>query len=120
VALLFYWPEISKQVRIVGIASKVGDVEADQYFATRPRQSQIGAWASRQSSVIEDRFELEKRLAKTAARFSVGPVPRPDFWSGFSVLPSRIEFWQKKAFRLHERHLFVRSEGAWIDQKLYP
>jgi len=101
-ALCFHWMPLDKQVRVEGTVESVTDEEADAYFATRPRQSQIGAWASKQSQPYGERLELEKRLAKYTAKFGIGAVPRPPFWSGFRVLPTRIEFWLKQPFRLHD------------------
>lgn len=123
VALCFYWMPLEKQVRIRGPIEPVTDEEADAYHATRPRQSQIGAWASKQSRPIEHRFELERRVARYAARFGLRKVPRPEFWSGFRVLPERIEFWLKQPFRLHDRVLYTPDEtqpGAWRRQRLFP
>ncbi len=121
VSLTFYWPETSKQVRIRGIVEPVSNEEADAYFASRPRESQLGAWASLQSSVIENKLDLEKRLAKFVTKFGLGTVPRPDFWSGYRVVPSSMEFWVKKPFRIHERTYFEKQDGnTWTDSRLYP
>jgi pyridoxamine 5'-phosphate oxidase len=120
VALCFYWAEIGKQVRIRGRASMVSDEEADAYFATRPRLSQISAWASRQSQPMRGYFELEAEVAKAALHFGLGEVPRPPFWSGFRVVPERIEFWMQKPFRRHERIVYERVAGSWRKQWLYP
>ena len=110
-ALCFYWDKIDKQIRVRGRADRVSDDEADAYFATRPRLSQIGAWASRQSRPMRGYFELEAEVAKTVVRFGVGEVPRPPFWSGFRVVPEQIEFWKQKPFRRHERILYTRAAG---------
>ena len=119
-ALCFYWPPIDTQVRIEGSVTKVADEEADAYFATRERRSQIGAWASRQSEPIESPTALDERVARFEKEFEGRPVPRPDFWSGFRVSPDRIEFWKGKPNRLHERHLYTRKGDAWRIETLYP
>lgn len=119
-ALCFYWPPLDRQVRVEGTVAPVGAEAADAYFATRPRQAQIGAWASDQSRPLAGRFELEKRAAKFAAKYAVGKVPRPPVWSGFLVRPSRIEFWHEGAFRLHDRRLFSRTADGWTSQRLFP
>jgi len=119
-ALCFYWDKIDKQIRVRGRAHRVSDDEADAYFATRPRLSQIGAWASRQSRPMRGYFELEAEVAKAVVRFGVGEVPRPPFWSGFRVVPEQIEFWKQKPFRRHERILYTRAAGIWQKQWLYP
>jgi pyridoxamine 5'-phosphate oxidase len=111
-------------VRIEGAVAPVGEEEADAYFAGRPRQSQVGAWASTQSRPLEGRFELEKRVALFAAKYAIGKVPRPPHWSGFRLTPRLIEFWQDGAFRLHDRLVYTRQgEGAaegWTTERLYP
>ena len=120
VALNFYWRETRKQVRIRGRAQPVTAEEADAYFATRPRTSQLGAWASKQSRPLEGRGHLMARVAKYEAKFLTGPVPRPPHWSGFRVVPSTLEFWVAGAFRLHDRTLFERTAEGWTWRKLYP
>jgi pyridoxamine 5'-phosphate oxidase len=120
VALCFYWDKIDKQVRVRGRAERVSDDEADAYFATRPRLSQIGAWASKQSRPMRGYFELEAKVAKTIVRFGVSEVPRPPFWSGFRVIHEQIEFWKQKPFRRHERILYTRATDGWKKQWLYP
>lgn len=120
VALCFYWNTIEKQVRVRGLAIRVSGQEADTYFATRPRLSQISAWASKQSRPMEGPFELETAVAKAALRFGAGPIPRPPFWSGFRVVPERIEFWHGKLYRRHHRILYARPAEGWPTQWLYP
>jgi pyridoxamine 5'-phosphate oxidase len=120
VALCFYWDKIDKQIRVRGRVERVSDEEADAYFATRPRLSQIGSWASRQSQPMRGYFELETEVAKAALRFGVGEVPRPPFWSGFRVVPEQIEFWKQMPFRRHERILYTRDRKGWGKQWLFP
>jgi len=124
-ALLFHWKSLNRQVRIQGPVTAVSDAEADSYFATRAREARIGAWASDQSRPMEGRFELEARIAKFAAKFNIGDVPRPPQWSGFRLTPVRIEFWRDRPFRLHDRRVFERdsapgSQAPWRTSRLYP
>lgn len=120
-ALLFYWRRLDRQIRIEGPVEPVGAAEADAYFRTRPRQAQIGAWASDQSRPMEGRFVLEKAVAKVAAKYPVGEIPRPPHWSGYRVVPARIEFWRERRFRLHERQLYKRlPDGRWSLEMLFP
>jgi pyridoxamine 5'-phosphate oxidase len=119
-ALCFYWATIDTQVRVEGTVTKVAAEEADAYFATRARLSQIGAWASRQSEPLESATVLDDRVRKYEREFEGRDVPRPPFWSGFRVVPERIEFWKAKPNRLHERHLYTRTSSGWKVETLYP
>ncbi len=119
-ALCFHWKSLRRQIRVQGPAAPVDAAEADAYFATRARDSQIGAWASRQSRLLESRFALEKAVARFAAKFALGPIPRPPYWSGYRLRPGRIEFWEERPFRLHDRLVFVREGEGWRQERLYP
>lgn len=119
-ALCFHWMALRRQVRISGMVERIADDEADRYFASRPRQSRIGAWASRQSRPLDGLLSLEKRVAAYASRWPVGEIPRPEFWSGLRIVPGEIEFWEHRPWRLHERRLFQRSGPAWESTRLYP
>lgn len=119
-ALLFHWKSLRRQVRIRGVVEQVSDSEADEYFQTRARQSQIGAWASDQSHPLESRFALEKKVADYALKFGLGRIERPPHWTGFRVVPEAIEFWRDMPFRLHDRVQFVRQGEGWGKSKLYP
>ena len=119
-ALLFHWKSLRRQVRAVGRIETVSDAEADAYFATRARGSQIGAWASDQSRPLESRFVLEKKVAQFAAKFGLSKVPRPPHWSGFRLVPDEIEFWKDGTFRLHDRLMFHRTGSGWRTAQLYP
>lgn len=122
-ALCFHWKSLKKQIRIRGIVEKVGDDEADAYFASRAKDSQIGAWASRQSRVLAGRFELEAEVARYAAKYALKQVDRPPFWVGYRLRPLEIEFWQERSFRLHDRWLYRRdtlSDAHWTPERLYP
>lgn len=119
-ALCFHWKSLNRQVRVEGTIEPVEDAEADAYFATRPRVSQLGAWASKQSQPLKGRFELEARVAKITARYPLGTVPRPPFWSGFRLIPRSVEFWEEGAFRLHMRFIYRRNDEGWSVEELYP
>jgi pyridoxamine 5'-phosphate oxidase len=121
-ALLFHWKSLRRQIRIEGLVSRVDDATADAYFATRSRNSQLGAWASEQSRPLDSRETFEARFAEEEKRFEGAEVTRPPFWSGWRVWPHRIEFWQDREFRLHERWLYTRAEGreSWDTGMLYP
>ena len=120
VGLCFHWKSTAKQIRVDGIANSVTNEEADSYFRSRDRESRIGAWASRQSETLPNRGTLERRFREFQKKYSEGDVPRPDFWSGYRVSAERIEFWEKKPHRLHERKLFEKNGNAWADVLLYP
>lgn len=119
-ALVFHWPPLTRQVRVRGRVQPVSTDEADAYYASRPRQSQIGAWASKQSQPYGERWELEKRIAHFAAKHAIGTVPRPEFWSGFRLVPERIEFWLEQPFRLHDRVRYTRATSGWTTERLFP
>lgn len=119
-ALVFHWKTQKRQIRIQGSVEQVADSVADAYFASRPRQSQLGAWASDQSKPLADRETFEARLEDMDRRFDQQDVPRPDHWSGFCLTPSAMEFWQDREFRLHDRVRFERQGGSWSGQRLYP
>lgn len=118
--LCFHWPKLERQVRVGGRVEPVSEQEADAYFATRPRLSQLGAWASRQSQPMAGRFVLEQALAAAALQFPFGAVPRPPFWSGWRVIPERVEFWHARPFRHHDRRVFTRENDTWTMQWLFP
>jgi len=121
-ALCFHWKSLRRQVRVRGPVEYVTDAEADAYFASRPRQSRIGAWASQQSRPLESRFHLEKEVAKYAAKYALGEIPRPPHWSGFRIVPLAMEFWHDRPFRLHDRVVFQRQDPAegWTKERLFP
>ena len=120
VGLLFHWKSLRRQIRVEGLVAPVSDAEADAYFATRGRDSQLGAWASDQSRPLDMRETFERRYEEVRARFQGGDVPRPPRWSGFRVRPERIEFWTDRAHRLHQRRLFTCVDGGWEEGLLYP
>ncbi|MCW5717377.1 MAG: pyridoxamine 5'-phosphate oxidase [Bauldia sp.] len=120
-ALAFHWKSLGRQVRIRGLATEVAPADADAYFQSRGRGSRIGAWASQQSRPLESRFALEKAVARETARFGMGDVPRPPYWTGWRVVPRSIEFWQDQPNRLHDRLQFTRVQGGpWTKARLYP
>lgn len=119
-AMLFHWKSLRRQIRIRGDVEVVTDAEADEYYASRPRLSRIGAWASAQSRPLESKFALEKAVAEVTMKYPVGDIPRPPHWSGFRVKPVEIEFWKDGAFRLHDRIKFVRDGAGWAKTRLYP
>jgi len=119
-ALCFHWKSLQRSIRVEGPVERVSEAEADAYFASRARGSRIGAWASRQSRPLEGRFALEKAVAEYTMKFGVGEIPRPPFWSGFRLLPARIEFWRDMPFRLHDRQVFHREGESWRIEALYP
>jgi pyridoxamine 5'-phosphate oxidase len=119
-ALCFYWPTLDEQIRVEGIVDRLSADESDEYFASRPRGSQLGAWASRQSDVLPTRESLEEQYREIERRFEGRPVPRPPFWGGFRLIPSRIEFWYGRPDRLHDRVLYTREDGGWKIERLYP
>jgi pyridoxamine 5'-phosphate oxidase len=119
-ALCCYWPWLDEQVRVEGLVQRVNDAESDEYFAGRPRGSQIGAWASDQSRPLTDRATLEARYESLQAEFGDAVVPRPRNWGGYRISPDRIEFWKAGTYRLHQRHVYVRDGAAWRVEILYP
>ncbi|SCB32542.1 pyridoxamine 5'-phosphate oxidase [Rhizobium hainanense] len=121
-AMCFHWKSLRRQVRLRGLVEVVSDKEADEYYKTRARGSRIGAWASKQSRPLEGRFALEKAVAEYTARYAIGDIPRPPYWSGFRIRPLSIEFWHDRQFRLHDRIEFRRDmpEGAWQKVRMYP
>jgi pyridoxamine 5'-phosphate oxidase len=119
-ALCFHWAPLGRQVRVQGAVEPIEAQEADAYFATRPKLSQVGAWASAQSTPMAHRFALQMNVAAAVLKFGPGPIPRPPHWSGFRVVPRRIEFWSERPFRHHERQLFIRTGDDWETQWLFP
>lgn len=122
-ALVFHWKSLRRSVRVEGAVERVSEQEADAYFRSRPRDSRIGAWASDQSRPMHGRFDLEKRVAAYAARYAIGEIPRPPHWTGFRVIPARIEFWRERPFRLHERivhHRHADGKPGWWTERLFP
>jgi pyridoxamine 5'-phosphate oxidase len=119
-ALVLHWKSLRRQVRARGPVAMVTEAEADAYFASRPRDSRIGAWASQQSRPLESRFALEKAVTRYAAKHAIGEVPRPPYWTGFRIVPVSMEFWQDRPFRLHDRVLFEKEGEGWRKTRLYP
>jgi len=119
-ALCFHWKSLARSIRVEGQVEPVTEAEADAYYASRSRGSRIGAWASRQSRPLEGRFALEKAVAEYTMKFGISEIPRPAHWSGFRVLPARIEFWRDMPFRLHERRVFTATADAWTTEALFP
>jgi pyridoxamine 5'-phosphate oxidase len=119
-ALVFFWPTLDRQVRLEGEVQRFSDAESDAYFASRPRLSQLGAWASPQSQELGSRAELESRLSEVTERFKTGEVPRPDFWGGYRLNPSRVELWIAGAHRLHDRFVYERTGSLWKVARLAP
>ena len=120
-AFCFHWKSMAQQIRIEGEVTQVSDEGADVYFASRAKDSQIGAWASKQSRPMEGRFEFEARILKYTTKFALSTVPRPEHWSGFRLNPRKIEFWQDRKFRLHDRHIYTKNEqGDWDVETQYP
>jgi len=119
-ALLFYWPESGRQIRIEGITEKVGDIDSESYFKTRPRESQLSAWASEQSKVIQSRQYLENRYDFYKDRYADKTVDRPQHWGGFRLIPEWFEFWEEREFRLHDRLVYTKRENLWVIERLAP
>ena len=119
-ALVFHWKSLRRQIRVRGPVTPVSDAEADAYFASRPKQAQIGAWASKQSQPLESRLAFEKAIALNAAKYAIGEVPRPPGWSGWRIVPQAMEFWHDRPFRLHDRIVFERQGDGWTKTRLYP
>lgn len=119
-ALTFHWKSLGRQVRVEGAITRVTDQEADAYYATRPYLSQIGAWASLQSELLDARATLEARVTEFSERYPEGAVPRPPHWSGYRLTPDRIEFWEERPFRLHDRHIYRVADSSWLIETIYP
>lgn len=120
VAMTFFWPELERQIHVRGVAERTSREESETYFASRPVASKLGAWASKQSSELSDRSELEQEFATVKKRFDGGDIPCPEFWGGFRIVPSRFEFWQGRPSRLHDRICYELNDGKWHIFRLYP
>ena len=119
-SMLFPWNELDRQVTVSGVVEKISDAESDDYFASRPRASQMGAWASNQSGAIAGRAELERQYHDVLERFGDDPIPRPSHWGGYRLVPAQLEFWQGGEHRLHDRFRYVREDGQWVVTRLQP
>ena len=119
-SLCFHWKSLDRQVRVDGYVEKVIETEANAYFDSRTRESQIGAWASRQSQELKSKFDLERRIDQFTVKFEMKKVPRPEFWEGYRVVHKKVEFWAEKKFRLHDRYVYSRTNAGWKITKLYP
>ncbi len=119
-AICFYWPALGKQIRIEGKVEKVSANESDKYFLSRPRESKIGAWTSKQSKELESRIAFKKQLAETKKKFEGKEIKRPDFWGGWRILPNTIEFWKAEKFRYHHREVYTKTKNGWKTKILYP
>lgn len=120
VSLNFFWPALERQVRIEGIVERIAESESDEYFSSRPRESQLGAWASSQSSVVKSRADFESKMTELAKQYVDKPVPRPPYWGGYCVIPYRFEFWQGRPNRLHDRFQFEKHDSGWKIDRLSP
>ena len=119
-SMTFYWPEVARQIQVEGAVVQISAAQADQYFASRPRGSQIGAWASLQSEPLRSRELFEQRISQITQKYSGQDIPRPPHWSGFVLQAERLEFWHGRAYRLHERQVFIAGKSGWEEQLLYP
>lgn len=120
IAACFFWEQLSKQIRIEGVVEKLSQKKSDEYFASRPRGSQIGAWASKQSEAMVDAHDLVARVQKITDQFADQDIPRPPFWGGYKIIPNKVEFWQEGEYRLHKRILYAKNKNGWEISRLYP